>query len=155
MIVIINGIDKYIIYFNIVLLMRCFSFSLSKYRFGMTNNATTDQNNIQTIIVIANGVRISSDTIDISHKNVVMVVSIIGCILAFHASCIADNLSIHFVILLLILSISTMESFTIIPVRAMNHIPNINQYDCHVIRSHMLAHNNHITMLYKIMTGCV
>jgi len=91
----------------------------------MTNNVTADPKIIHTIIVIARGLHIGSQTIEINHKNVVNVVNIIGCNLALPASLMASVLFIHFSILLLVLSIKTIASFTIIPVRAINHIPNI------------------------------
>jgi hypothetical protein len=94
--VIITGHSKYILYLKIVLLKTCCSLSLSKYRFGITNNVTADPTMIHDMIVTANDFRIISETIDVNHKKVVSVVSMIGCNLDFHASLIASVLVIHF-----------------------------------------------------------
>jgi len=121
----------------------------------MTNNVTADPKIIHTIIVIARGLHIGSQTIEINHKNVVNVVNIIGCNLALPASCMATAFGIHFSIFLFALSNSTIASFTIIQVRAMNQIPNINPNDCPVIRSPMSPPNSPIATLNSIITGCV
>jgi len=154
-IVIISGRVRYIPYLIIVLLNICLSFSLSKYIFGMTKSVTLDPKIIPTMMVMARGFRIASHTIEVSHKNVVSVVSMIGCSLAFHASLIASIFFIHFLILLLVLSKSTIASFTTIHVNAINQIPNINPNDCPVIRSPMSPPNSPIATLNSIITGCV